>query len=111
MLDIETKHEQCTICSHEYTSMYTEIMPGVKIYVCDECLEAARYNFIWVCMSCRKVYLRSKKLVIQRLTNTELKRAYILCEDMQIIQGLDRCIACDSEGIMNYMDVSKTASC
>jgi hypothetical protein len=111
MLDIETKYKQCKICSHEYTSIHTEVMRGVKIYICHDCLEAARYNFIWVCMSCGKVYLRSKKLVIERLKNAELKRAYILCEDMQIIQGLDMCIACNSEGIVNYMDASKIASC
>ncbi len=111
MLDIETKHKQCTICKHDYTSIHTEVMTGVIIYVCDDCLEAARYNFIWVCMGCGKVYIRSKKLVIERLNNTELKRAYILCEDMKIIQGLNMCIACDSEGIMNYMDAPKIASC
>lgn len=111
MLDIETRHEQCTICKHEYTSIHTEVMPGVKIYVCDDCLEAAKYNFIWVCMSCGTVYLRSKKLVIERLKNAELKRAYMLCEDMHIIQGLDMCVTCDSEGIINYVDALKIASC
>ncbi len=111
MLDIGTKYKQCTVCKHEYTSIHTEIMPGIKIYVCDDCLEAAKYNFIWVCMNCSKVYLRSKKLVVASLKNNALRRAYMVCEDMQIIQGLDICIACDSEGIMNYMDAQKISSC
>lgn len=111
MLELETKHEQCTICKHEYTSINTEVMPGIKIYVCDTCLEAAKYHFIFVCMSCGQVYLRPKKLVIERVKDAELKKAYMLCEDMQIIQGIDMCIACDPEGIVNYMDAQKTATC
>lgn len=111
MLDLEIKHEQCTICKHEYTSTNTEVKPGIKIYVCDSCLEAAKYNFIFVCMSCGQVYLRPKQLVIERVKDIELKRAYMLCEDMQIIQGIDMCIACDPEGIVNYMDAQKTAAC
>ncbi len=111
MLDLETKYKQCTVCRHAYTSIHTETMPGIKIYVCDDCLEAAKYNFIWICMSCSKVYHRSKKQVIANLKSNALRRAYMLCEDMQIIQGLDICIACDAEGIMNCMDAQKTASC
>jgi hypothetical protein len=82
-------------------------MPGVKIYVCNTCLEAAKHNFIWLCMSCGQVYFRPKKLVIERLKDFELKRAYMICEDMQIIQGIDMCIQCDPEGIMNYMESQK----
>ncbi len=111
MLEIENRHEKCTICKHEYTSIHTEVMPGVRIYVCDYCLEAAKHNFIWVCMSCGQVYLRPKRLVIDRLKDLELKRAYMICEDMQLIQGIDMCIACDPEGIMNYMDAQNMATC
>lgn len=111
MIEIEAKHEQCTICKHEYTSINTEVTPGVKIYVCDNCLEAAKHNFIWICMGCGKVYMRPKKQVIERMQDMELKRAYMVCEDMQLIQGIDMCIECDPEGIMNYMDAQKTATC
>ena len=111
MIEIEAKHEQCTICKHEYTSIHTEVMPGVKIYVCDKCLEAAKQNFIWVCMGCGKIYMRPKKSVIERMQDMELKRAYLMCEDMQLIQGLDMCIECDPEGIVNYMDAQKMATC
>ncbi len=109
MLDINNKQEQCTICKKEYTSINCEVQPGVIIHVCDSCLEAAKHNFIWVCMSCGQVYLRPKKMVIERMKDPELKRAYLICEDKQIIQGIDMCISCDSEGIMEYMDSQKTA--
>jgi len=111
MLDIDVNHKQCTICKHEYTSVHTEVMPGVKVYVCNNCMEAAKDNFIWICMSCGKVYLRPKKLVIEKMHDMELKRAYMLCEDMQLIQGIDICVACDPEGILDYMDAQKTAMC
>lgn len=101
------KLENCDICKDEYASIHVEAMSGLKIYVCDNCLEAARYNFIWICMNCGKVYTRPKALVIKSTNNYELKRAYILCEDMQIIQGIDMCIECDPEGIFNYMNTKK----
>ena len=109
MLDINNKQQKCSLCKKEYTSIHTEVQPGVQIYVCDSCLESAKNNFIWLCMSCGKVYLRPKKMVIERTTNFELKRAYLLCEDMQIIQGIDMCIECDPQGIVNYMNLEKTA--
>ncbi|TNF52264.1 hypothetical protein EP227_07625 [bacterium] len=96
--------EQCSICKHEYTSIHVEAVPGIKIFVCESCLEAARYNFIWICMNCGKVYLRPKKLVMSKITDIELKKAYLLCEDMQIIQGMDMCIDCDPEGLMDFME-------
>jgi hypothetical protein len=55
-------------------------------------------------MNCGKVYMRPKKLVIARIKDIELKRAYLMCEDMQLIQGIDMCIACEPDGIMDYMD-------
>ncbi len=99
--------EKCTICKEEYTSTYAEAMPDVVVYICENCIEAAKHNFIWICMRCGRVYMRPKKLVIDRTDNLELKRAYIQCEDMQIIQGIDMCIECDREGIMNYMNDRK----
>lgn len=111
MVEINNNCEKCSICKQEYTSISTEVQPGVVIYVCDNCLENAKHNFIWICMSCGKVHMRPKKLVIERIADFELKRAYLICEDMQIIQGIDMCIECDPEGIMNYMETHKTATC
>ena len=95
---------KCNICNDVYTSTHVEIEPGTIIYVCARCLEKAKNNFIWLCMSCGKSYLRPKKLVINRVKDYELKRAYMLCEDMQVIQGIEMCISCSPEKILDYMD-------
>jgi hypothetical protein len=108
VLDINCKLEQCSICRNEFTSTHIEATPGVIVYVCENCLEAAKDNFIWICMNCGKVYLRPKALVIKNIENAEMKRAYLLCEDMQIIQGIDMCIECDPQGIMNYLRTVRT---
>jgi hypothetical protein len=99
------KLEKCSICKRDdaYTSTHVEVESGVKIYVCNECLEQAKTNFIWICMSCGTVHMRNKKMVINNLKDQGLKRAYILCEDMQIIQGIDMCISCDPAGVLEYV--------
>jgi hypothetical protein len=109
MVEINTKYERCNVCKREYTTIHAEVMPGIKIYVCDTCLEAAKNNFIWICMNCGRSYIRPKKLVLERITDYELKRAFLECEDLQIIQGIDMCIECDPEGIFNYMEIQKIA--
>jgi hypothetical protein len=111
MLDTNAGRRKCTICKDEYTSVHKEVKPGVRIYVCSNCLEAAKHNFIWLCLGCGQVYLRPKKLVLERLEDEDLKIAYSLCEDMQIIQGIEVCVACDPEGIEEYMDIHKAAMC
>ena len=111
MLEVNNKFEICSVCRQDYTSTHVEAAPGIKVYVCDDCLEAARHNFIWICMNCGKVYIRNKKLVLGRIKDRELKRAYLLCEGLQIIQGIDMCIECDPEGILFYMETEKVAEC
>jgi hypothetical protein len=108
-MDLDNKQQRCDVCRQEYTSIHSEIAPGVRIYVCSNCLETAKNNFIWVCTNCGRSYVRPKKLVLDRLNDFELKRAYLQCEDMQIIQGIDICVECDPEGIFAYMEVQKTA--
>jgi hypothetical protein len=49
--------------------------------------------------------------VLARIKNMELKTAYIMCEGMQIIQGIDMCIECDTQGILLYLDVEKFPEC
>ena len=107
MLTYEKKIDRCNVCKHEHTSNHVEAMPGIKIFVCDDCLEAAKHNFIFICMNCGKVYLRPKKFVIDRLNTPDLRKAYQRCEDMQLIQGLDMCIECDPDGVMEYMNDRK----
>ncbi len=107
MLSHEKIIERCNICKHEYSSNHVEAMPGIKIFVCDDCIEAAKHNFIFICMNCGKVYLRPKKFVIDRLNIPDLRKAYQRCEDMQIIQGIEMCIECDPGGVMEYMNDRK----
>ena len=54
--------------------------------------------------------MRPKELVINRVQDPELKRAYMLCKDMQIIQGIDMCIECDPERIAEYMEMQRPAA-
>lgn len=98
----------CIVCKEAMTTINTEIEDGTKIFVCDKCLETTRQNFIWICMGCRNVYIRPKSIVLQRLNDSHLKEAYQICEGLQIIQGIDRCIECDPEGIMEAVAAAKS---
>jgi hypothetical protein len=100
----------CCICKKEHTSMHVEVAPGTVIYVCSNCIDKAKDNFIWLCMSCGRHYMRPKEVVINRVKDPELKRAYMLCKDMQIIQGIDMCIECDPERVVEYVETHKSAS-
>ncbi len=106
--DLNSK-EICHICREEMTAIHAEIAPGKHIFVCKKCLESAKQNFIWICMFCGNVYIRPKSLVLKRLTDPGLKRAYLECENLQIIQGIDRCIECDAEGITEYVAAARGA--
>jgi hypothetical protein len=101
--------EQCNVCKKEYTSTHVEVMHGTVVYVCQKCIKKAKDNFIWVCMKCGKSYIRPKQLVIKRVKDYELKRAYMLCEDMLIIQGIDMCITCSPERIVEYIETHQAA--
>ncbi len=96
---------QCNICKDKYTMQHVEVAPQRVVYVCSECIEKAEDNFIWVCMTCGKSYIKPKKLVINRIKDRELKKAYMLCEDMLIIQGIDMCIVCSPERILDYAEM------
>jgi len=111
MVEINNKHEKCTICKKEYTTIHTEISPGENIYVCNTCLDAAKHNFIFICLSCGQVYLRPKKQMIERIKDVELKKAYMICEDLQLIQGIDICLQCDPAGIVEHVNAQKAGMC
>ncbi len=104
MSDLFNKLDQCIICRHEFTSLYVEALPGFSIHVCQACIESAKNNFIWICLNCGKVYRRPKSLVMMRAKNPALKEACALYEHRQIIQGIDICIECDPQGILNFMN-------
>jgi len=97
------KFGKCNVCKENYTSTHCEPLPGQVIYVCNDCLEKAKTHFIWICMNCGTVHMRNKKMVINNLKDQGLRRAYMICENMQIIQGIDMCISCDPEGIVDYV--------
>lgn len=99
----------CSVCREAMTTVSAEVGPGKSIFVCKQCLETAKQNFIWICMHCGSVFIRPKILVLKRLTDPELKRAYYQCADMQIIQGIDLCVECDPEGVVEVVSASKTA--
>lgn len=89
----------CGLCGGGYTSVHVEVIGGAEVYVCESCLEkAARRNFIWLCLQCRRVYLRPKKLVIEQTGDMELRACYLRYMNDQVIQGIDRCVSCELEG-------------
>jgi len=100
--------EPCTICNDVYTATHTELRPGVKIYVCENCVEAAKYNFIWLCLHCGKVYLRPKNIVINESTDEYLKKAYMRCKETKVIQAIEMCHECDPNGIERHMKLRIT---
>lgn len=93
---------KCAVCNENMTNISCEISDKLTIHVCKSCIDKAEENFIWVCVNCGKSYLRPKGLVIKRVKNVELKQAYMVCKDMKIIQGIDMCISCDPQGILNH---------
>lgn len=95
----------CHICRERYTMQSVQVDERSVIFVCSECIDRAKENFIWLCMTCGKSYIKPKKLVIQRIKDLELKKAYMLCEDMLTIQGIDVCIACSPERILDYAEM------
>jgi len=108
MFDLNNRLEPCFICKREYKTIHLESASGWKIHVCASCVEATKYNFIWMCLNCGKIYIRPKSLVIKNINDYELRKEYIHCADMQIIQGIDMCMECDPDRLFNSMNVMKT---
>jgi hypothetical protein len=98
----------CHICRDKYTQSSVEIDDAAVIYVCAECIEKARDNFIWICLTCGKSFIKPKQLVINRIKDLELKKAYMLCEDMLVIQGIDVCISCSPERMLDFAEMHET---
>ncbi len=97
----------CQVCREALTTINADVAPGKRVFVCEKCLETARQNFIWICAQCGNVYIRPKSLVLKRLRDPGLREAYRQCEDLQIIQGIDQCIECAPEEIVEYVAASK----
>jgi hypothetical protein len=110
MFDLFNKIDQCIVCRHEYTSTHVEALPGLSIHVCETCIESAKYNFIWICLNCGRVYIRSKALMLKRAKNPALEQAFDSCGHRPIIQGIDICIECDPQGILDCVNPDSMAS-
>ena len=106
MEDLFSGKALCTVCREEMTTINADVGGGKKVFVCEKCLETAKENFIWICMQCGSVFIRPKSLVLKRLGG-ELKRAYAACGNEQIIQGIDMCVECSPEGIIEFVAAAK----
>lgn len=96
---------KCSICRDKYTLQRVAVDEDAIIYVCSECIEKGRDHFIWLCMVCGKSYVRPKDLVIARIKDRELKKAYMLCENDIVIQGIETCISCSPERMLDYAEM------
>jgi hypothetical protein len=103
MFETNGKIELCNICKKEFTSIHIEALPGFKLYVCKDCVEDSKHNFIWICLKCGKTYIRPKELINQRINGYRPKNLSIFTDEVQIIQGLEMCIKCNPEGILLYV--------
>jgi hypothetical protein len=107
MDDRGDERELCSVCKDAITTIHADVGRGRVISVCEKCLESAKENFIWICMQCGGVYIRPKSLVLKRLRDPELKRAYAACEGLQIVQGIDVCVECEPTAIVEYVAAVK----
>jgi len=66
-------------------------------------MEKTKNSFIWVCVNCGKAYFRPKDMVRSRLQDYGLENAALLCDGAQLIMGIEICIDCDPQGILEYV--------
>jgi hypothetical protein len=110
MEDRRSIKELCIVCRDAMTDLQVDNDQGMRISVCRQCLDASRENFIWICSHCRSVYIRPKSLVFRRLEDPGLMQAYLECQDADVIQGVDICIACDPQGVHQAVAASERAN-
>jgi hypothetical protein len=104
MLAYENKLNHCCICKHEYTSKHILTPKGEKIFVCGRCQEATKYNFIWLCFNCGKVYISPKYLILNSVKDPDTLTKF---ENMMAIQKVEICTECNNEEIFNYNNYRK----
>jgi hypothetical protein len=101
----------CSVCHEEMTDVCAEAGPGKVVFVCTTCLDSAKQNFIWICLGCGNVYIRPKALILARLKDPALLKAYKACADLQMVQGIDRCIECEPQAIIEHVLTAKVGGC
>lgn len=104
MLDYEKKFNHCNICKNEYTSKYILTPEGEKVYVCEDCQESTKYNFIWICFNCGKVYISPKAIALRSVKDPETLKKY---DNMMVIQKLNLCTECNQDVVFNYNNFKK----
>lgn len=100
----------CSICKKNQTDIKCDLVKSddgayynETIHVCKDCLEDSKTNFIFLCVTCRKIYKRDKADTINRLIDSEIEniedlvRGLNKIKDDQIIMGVSSCIVCDRE--------------
>jgi hypothetical protein len=110
MSHFDYRISQCRICRLEYTSTRLKAEPGVVIHICPVCLEKAKDHFIWLCLNCGRPYFRLKNLVMNRMCGYGLREARFLYET-PLIQGIDFCVVCNPEFIVEYVYTNKERHC
>lgn len=87
----------CSICKEDH-ALLEKREPDGDVCICDRCRESvARDNFIWICLSCRKVYLESKQLFLERERDPDTRRYYRDVIAECVIHGLETCLQCSAE--------------
>ena len=104
MLAFEKKFEHCSICKDEYTSKHIKTSKGEKVFVCDSCQEATKYNFIWICFNCGKVYISPKSAILSSIKDPETLNKY---GSMMAIQKVEVCTECNYDEVFNYNNYKK----
>ena len=95
----------CSICKEGHALLEKRETDG-DVCICDRCLESvAKDYFIWLCLSCRKVYLESKQLFLERESDPDTRRYYRDVIAECVIQGLESCLHCSAETA--YRDVDR----
>lgn len=89
--------------------MHIEYKPGTIIYVCPNCMKKTRDNFVWLCMNCGKSYFRPKEAMMRRLEAGGMGNASSLRDNVQLIMGIEMCVECNPQGIVDYVNKEESA--
>lgn len=107
-MEKENKNSICNICKVKATDIHIEICEtdtGIPcnedVYVCENCLEKAKKNFLFYCVQCGASYERDKQVVIDRAPSPEEREAYMAVANVQMVMGIKGCIQCAKEEIVN----------
>lgn len=85
----------CSICKEDHVILDSTRPTDGNVCICERCFETvAKDNVVWICLSCRQVYLESKKLLLERESDPDIRRCYRNMLSECVIQGLETCLNC-----------------